>query len=288
MNKYNRYGSFSILSVGLLTLIFILSNNALVLGFNRNYIQTSPFLTTPYYGKKGINSYFDHRYPTYNAPPNSTYSNVIRYDGEDLPSCSWVGQPGTICYDGHNGTDFQMVYEPVLAAAGGTVTAIGWDVPNCHDPIQNPALSCGYGLYVDIDHGNSFKTRYGHLSAIAVSYGNPVQGADYWARWQPTLPVPGFYEVQIYVPTMNSTSWQARYIVSGPVRYQATLVDQFGSSNRWLSLGHYDFYISGYPFGVEIFDETGESSNSYRRLGVDTVRYQLLKPAFLPLVQNNY
>jgi murein DD-endopeptidase MepM/ murein hydrolase activator NlpD len=62
----------------------------------------------------------------------------------------------------HTGLDFQGdIGDPVRATANGTVTAAGW--------------SGGYGKVVDIDHGNGFSTRYGHLSAIDVHVGQTVK-----------------------------------------------------------------------------------------------------------------
>jgi murein DD-endopeptidase MepM/ murein hydrolase activator NlpD len=50
---------------------------------------------------------------------------------------------------------------PVSAASGGTVVYSGWD-------------STGYGNRVDIDHGNGYITRYGHLANIFVGNGQKV------------------------------------------------------------------------------------------------------------------
>ena len=41
---------------------------------------------------------------------------------------------------------------PIVAARGGTVAFAG----------GNPC--CSYGYYVDIDHGDGYKTRYAHLN----------------------------------------------------------------------------------------------------------------------------
>ena len=62
----------------------------------------------------------------------------------------------------HTGLDLHSeTGEGVRATANGTVTAAGW--------------SGGYGKAVDIDHGNGFSTRYGHLSAIDVHVGQSVK-----------------------------------------------------------------------------------------------------------------
>ena len=58
----------------------------------------------------------------------------------------------------HTGLDFRSTYgEPARATAAGTVTQSGW--------------SGGYGKMVEVDHGNGFATRYGHLSSIDVEEG---------------------------------------------------------------------------------------------------------------------
>jgi len=55
---------------------------------------------------------------------------------------------------------------PVLAADSGKVIFAGWD-------------SSGYGNMVLIDHGNGYKTRYGHMSQIFVISGqNVARGAQ--------------------------------------------------------------------------------------------------------------
>ncbi len=62
----------------------------------------------------------------------------------------------------HTGLDFRSnTGDPVRATANGTVTTAGW--------------SGGYGRMVEIDHGNGFATRYGHLSEILVKPGQTVR-----------------------------------------------------------------------------------------------------------------
>jgi murein DD-endopeptidase MepM/ murein hydrolase activator NlpD len=62
----------------------------------------------------------------------------------------------------HTGLDFRSsLGDPVRATANGTVESAGW--------------SGGYGKMVEIDHGNGFSTRYGHLSEIEVKAGQSVK-----------------------------------------------------------------------------------------------------------------
>jgi murein DD-endopeptidase MepM/ murein hydrolase activator NlpD len=62
----------------------------------------------------------------------------------------------------HTGLDLRAdTGEPVRATANGTVSVAGWNG--------------GYGKLVEIDHGNGFATRYGHLSAIDVHVGQSIK-----------------------------------------------------------------------------------------------------------------
>ncbi len=61
----------------------------------------------------------------------------------------------------HPGVDLAGDYgEPVRATAAGTVVTAGWD--------------SGYGIKVDIDHGNRYHTWYAHLSRVGVNPGERV------------------------------------------------------------------------------------------------------------------
>jgi murein DD-endopeptidase MepM/ murein hydrolase activator NlpD len=62
----------------------------------------------------------------------------------------------------HTGLDFRAeVGDPIHATAGGTVTIAGW--------------SGGYGKMVEVNHGNGFATRYGHMSEIDVQVGQQIK-----------------------------------------------------------------------------------------------------------------
>lgn len=127
----------------------------------------APFLYRPYYGSQPISSrttsYFDHDKPWYD------YDGIfVRHDGARWTSNDSIGSctGGVNCYDGHNGYDLNLWFEPVLSAAAGTVNRAGW-----YDPTNHQSA---FGLWVAIDHGNGYVTAYGHLSAIEVSNGEHV------------------------------------------------------------------------------------------------------------------
>lgn len=70
--------------------------------------------------------------------------------------------PGGIGSNYHPGIDIaNSIGTPVIATADGTVVESGW--------------SSGYGQTVEIDHGNSITTLYGHNSQIVVSSGQSVK-----------------------------------------------------------------------------------------------------------------
>ncbi len=130
------------------------------------------FLYRPYYGSATVlsraASLFDHDKPWY-----ASDGTFVRYDGKVFtgPSSATSCQPYVSCYDGHNGYDLNLLFEPVLSAAAGTVIRAGWYNPSNH--------SDGFGLWVAIDHGNGYYTAYGHLSSVQVTIGEQVG-----AQWQ--------------------------------------------------------------------------------------------------------
>ncbi len=96
-------------------------------------------------------SIFDHDLPDNTA--NKTMLPYLGYAAVSFPKSRFpCGPPNYKCYDGHDGYDFSQVRagEPVLAAAAGIIDE------------ANTGWGC-LGWHVTIDHGNGFKTVYGHL-----------------------------------------------------------------------------------------------------------------------------
>jgi len=68
-------------------------------------------------------------------------------------------------FEFHNGVDFPASYgTPVRATGAGVVVEAGWKGP--------------YGLTVVVDHGYGYRTLYGHLSSIAVRFGQRLERGD--------------------------------------------------------------------------------------------------------------
>ncbi|MDQ2943903.1 MAG: hypothetical protein M3R21_09595, partial [Candidatus Dormibacteraeota bacterium] len=97
------------------------------------------FLTLPFMGPHYITSIFDHCGPDYGS-----HGRVCRYDGQiasakvggpdptfDAGFAQTAGRQDYLYYEGHDGYDYGLYYEPVAAAAGGRVIKAGWYVPGC-------------------------------------------------------------------------------------------------------------------------------------------------------------
>jgi murein DD-endopeptidase MepM/ murein hydrolase activator NlpD len=137
--------------------------------------SAAAFLTLPFMGPHYITSLFDHCSPDYGIN-----GKTCRYDGTVVSagvgssdptfSAGYAQTPGGhdyLYYDGHDGYDYGLYYEPVAAAAGGVVILSGWVVPSCH--------SCSSGLTIEISHGNGLLSYYGHLSHLYVAVGQQVR-----------------------------------------------------------------------------------------------------------------
>lgn len=94
--------------------------------------QNAGFLYPPYFGTSYISSVFDHEYPLYHREirfpndDNLVITSTIRHN-DGLPYTVTMNTiPG---YSGHDGIDYGLRYEYVLAAHTGTVLEAGWDSP---------------------------------------------------------------------------------------------------------------------------------------------------------------
>lgn len=132
-----------------------------------------PFLDSPYRGWTAIVSYFDHDSPNYvtdgivtiatgqQAAPDRVHTR------SDFPAYWDAGLRQYLFYDGHNGYDFNISYQPVFAAAAGKVIFAAFEYPTMPDH--------GYGKMVMIEHRGGYVTLYGHFSKILVKVGQKVR-----------------------------------------------------------------------------------------------------------------
>lgn len=82
-----------------------------------------------------------------------------------VPGYSGISRWASLPY-GHRGVDITAPYgTPIYAADAGTVIAAQWH--------NHPTMSWGY--YVEIDHGNGYKTLYAYMSSFVVQAGQTVE-----------------------------------------------------------------------------------------------------------------
>ena len=90
--------------------------------------------------------------PSINPVPGTLIASAFGWRSDPWPSF-------------HQGVDLDANYgDTVLSSAAGTVVSASWDG--------------GYGLKVDIDHGNGYHTWYAHLSRVDVQPGEYVHKAQ--------------------------------------------------------------------------------------------------------------
>lgn len=121
-----------------------------------------PFLGALFYDEEYVWKIFDHQLP--GDYDSVLYPGVMHYDAViHNPPASEYG------YDGHIGIDYSLVYEPVLASAGGVIEVAGWSNPANH--------RLGYGLHVVMSHDANadYKSIYGHLSTLNVRTGDEIE-----------------------------------------------------------------------------------------------------------------
>ena len=110
-------------------------------------------------------------------------------------SFGWRIDPFTGMQAMHEGVDFIAdVHTPIVAAAGGIVT-----IAEYHHQ---------YGNLIELDHGNSFTTRYAHASKLLVKVGDVVQRGNMIARVGTTGRVTGphlHFEVRYKGVAQNPT-----------------------------------------------------------------------------------
>src|SRR5207245_10057364 len=128
------------------------------------------FLTLPYLSSHVITSIFDHCNPDYTQDGKDCRfdgSVALKTNGVD-PNFSrgYAMTPGGtdyLYYDGHNGYDYGLSYEPVVAAADGIVRIAG----------SGTANHC-FGQNMTIEHPNGNTKRYEPLPPAGSRLGDDV------------------------------------------------------------------------------------------------------------------
>ncbi len=152
----------------------------------------------------GRDKYIDLVPPPPKPATRGGVSGICRNVGAGLVGTGWFIYPtgsarvsGWYFHDrrnpGHIGLDYACRQgDPIYAADHGVVTIAGWNG--------------GYGILVELYHGNGFVTRYAHLSELAVGCGQSV------------------YQGQI-IGYCGSTGWSTGPHLHFEIRYQGTPQD---------------------------------------------------------------
>jgi murein DD-endopeptidase MepM/ murein hydrolase activator NlpD len=157
-------------------------------------------------------------------PTPTTQAQVVAfmgtpYYGKATTISQWFNPP-------HNGVDFLLRYERVLAADEGTIIRLKWDWE--HDrcvniPSGDAPRDCGYGLHIRVQHAYayaSYETIYGHLSTAIGS----TSGPESWV------------ELGEVIGTSGNTGWSTGPHLHFEVRHNGTPVNPFNESgvSLWL------------------------------------------------------
>lgn len=214
-------------------------------------VTVTPFLYEPFYGnwrdssKKydaypvNINASFDHNLPDNGQNGDTNFS--FRDGSSPVPYATCQASTNMadwekLCYFGHTGIDYNLIYAPVTAAYSGTVQYAGW-MSTTHD-------NADLGLMIRLEHkvdGSSaanYRTIYGHLSALIAYTGETIKGewrtyqGTTW-RWHPQIATSGSTgkspgrHLHFEVRTWYNNAWR--------------VVDPFGwtgsSADPWVGAG---------------------------------------------------
>jgi murein DD-endopeptidase MepM/ murein hydrolase activator NlpD len=217
------------------------------------------FLTRPYPIWHTITSVFDHCNPDYTVD-----TKVCEFDGSlglksngvdpsfPLGYAQTRGGSDYLYYDGHNGWDYALNYENVMAAADGTVKLAGLDTIN----------PC-FGQTVIIDHPGGFSTRYSHLSQIYVTAGQSVSRTQVIAQSGNTGCSSGPH---LHFGVYITSSWTA----VDPWGWSGAGADPWPSDqgNLWLT-GYAQFPIPWAPTNVTATAGNGSAAVSWTASAFD-------------------
>lgn len=130
--------------------------------------------------------------------------------------------PVTGAYHLHSGQDFAgSIGTPIYAASAGVVSFVGY--------------RGGYGLTLEIDHGNDVKTRYAHTSAVLVEVGDLVTRRQMVARIGNTGRSTGphlHFEIRIQDVAVDPMEFLGRDFSSQQVADQKNIFERLGHYGR--------------------------------------------------------
>jgi hypothetical protein len=123
-----------------------------------------------------------------------------------------------------------------------------------------------------------YERSIGYLGHIYWTYSSDSMVYNY-AKWTPSLPQAGNYEVQVFIPKSQADTRNAKYQIRHNGQDSFKSVDQSLYFDKWVSLGTY-YFAAGSGGYVYLSDVTGEPYAS-RKLGFDAVKW-ILKGGSVP------
>jgi hypothetical protein len=115
-----------------------------------------------------------------------------------------------------------------------------------------------------------YERSIGYLNHIYWTYSSDSMVYNY-AKWTPSLPRAGNYEVQVFTPKSQADTKSAKYQVRHNGQDGFKAVDQSLYFDKWVTLGTYYFTANGSEY-VYLSDVTGEPYAS-RKVGFDAVKW---------------
>jgi murein DD-endopeptidase MepM/ murein hydrolase activator NlpD len=177
---------------------------------------------------------------------------LFNYNSKES-SCLWAGAPGA------NISCADFIVEDDGA---------GWS----QDPASDNACSASNTSWARCDAGNGFRYHWT----------NVVNPPDYWAKWTPTLPHRGYYQIHAFIPAQNATTTNARYEIHRLGGTTIVPINQNNIFDDWASLG--TFYLQSPTEYVQLYDDTDEPSFS-KKIAADSVKFSA-SIVHLPYVRN--
>jgi hypothetical protein len=167
-------------------------------------------------------------------------------------------------YEGTGNASIQLSWTTMPTPTGATPSPTG---PATGETIVDDTSS-GFQKAGPSDSWYEFAVGYsGH---IYWTY-NSVTQLYNSAKWVPSLPQAGNYEVFAFIPKSHADTKSARYQIHHNGQDNAYVLDQSIYFDKWVSLGTYSFAANGDEY-VYLDDVTGEAYAS-RKIGFDAVKF---------------
>jgi hypothetical protein len=151
--------------------------------------------------------------------------------------------------------------------------------------IEQPALTPTYGSGVCDSGWYRYTNPRGQYAYLALNATEEAQSKNI-AAWEPTLPVSGEYNVEVYIPAHNAVTWTCPGVTTATDSHHVTYslthangiseltVNQEVYEDEWVSLGIFHFN-SDTDASLKLSDVTGEANHT-TSVSASAVRFTLV------------